>query len=65
MGWPVPGWSTGAGGIGRSATMLYQARGMRSSSRMNFVRSVTIAIAPFVPWGDGPRAYRERTTRER
>ena len=33
--------------------MLYQARGMRSSSRMNFVRSVTIASAPFVPWGGG------------
>ena len=30
-GWRVPGCSGGGGGVGRSALMLYQARGMRSS----------------------------------
>ena len=37
MGWPVPGWRTGGGATGRSAAMLYQARGMRSSASTNFV----------------------------
>src|SRR2546422_5765177 len=31
----VPGWSTGAGGTGMSALMLYQALGSRDSSRRN------------------------------
>ena len=55
MGWPVPGFSGGYGLTGRSGTMLYQARGIRSSSRMNFVRlgPVTTPIAPascVTPW---------------
>ncbi len=33
MGFFVPGWSTGGRGLGRSAAMLYQALGMRPSSR--------------------------------
>src|ERR1019366_8996836 len=37
IGWPVPGWRTAAGGIGRSATMLYQARGIWSSESRNLV----------------------------
>ena len=37
IGWPVPGCSGGDGGTGRSAAMLYQARGIRDSSRTNFV----------------------------
>ncbi len=49
IGWPVPGWSTGAGGTGRSATMLYQARGMRSSSSTYFVRSL-VTLASWVGW---------------
>ena len=32
----VAGLSGGAGGVGRSATMLYQALGILSSSRTNF-----------------------------
>src|SRR6185312_7623428 len=32
IGWSVPGCSTGAGGVGRSATMLYQAFGIFDSS---------------------------------
>src|SRR5690349_4785932 len=31
-GWPVPGWSGGAGGLGRSGTMLYQWVGRSRSS---------------------------------
>src|SRR6187200_2163984 len=37
IGCIVPGWSGGGGGVRRSAAMLYQARGIRSSSRMNLV----------------------------
>jgi hypothetical protein len=36
IGCPVPGWSTGGGGAGRSAAMLYQASGSLSSSRTYF-----------------------------
>ena len=38
-GCPVPGWSTGGGGAGRSAAMLYQASGRRLSSRTYFTWS--------------------------
>ena len=37
IGWWVPGWSGGGGATGRSAAMLYQARGIRDSSRTNLV----------------------------
>jgi hypothetical protein len=40
IGWPVPGCNGGGGGFGRSAAMLYQAFGMRSSGRRYFVLSV-------------------------
>src|SRR6478735_323892 len=40
IGCIVPGWSGGGGGVRRSAAMLYQARGIRSSSRMNLVLPV-------------------------
>src|SRR3954451_18491327 len=45
IGWPVPGWSGGGGGLGRAAAMLYQARGVRSSSsrkRVRWVRTVAM-----------------------
>jgi hypothetical protein len=35
-GWSVPGWSTGAGGEGRSGMMLYQWRGICSSDSTYF-----------------------------
>src|SRR5450759_4721036 len=44
----VPGWSGGGGGDGRSATMLYQARGMRSSSSTNLVRLFVMRGSPGV-----------------
>src|SRR5437764_395693 len=35
IGWPVPGCRTAGGGAGRSAAMLYQRRGIRSSGSKN------------------------------
>ena len=37
IGCMVPGWSGGNGATGRSAAMLYQARGIRDSSSTNLV----------------------------
>src|SRR3984885_12138369 len=45
-GLPVPGCRTGGGGDGRSATILYQAWGIRSSPRRNFVCSLIIPPCP-------------------
>jgi hypothetical protein len=36
-GWCVPGWSTAAGGVGRSGMMLYQWRGICSSDSRYFI----------------------------
>src|SRR5215831_12526811 len=36
-GFLVPGCNTGSGGVGRSAAMLYQERGISSSFRRNLV----------------------------
>src|SRR5512140_2109762 len=44
----VPGWSGGGGGEGRSAAMLYQVRGMRSSSSTNLVRLFGMRASPGV-----------------
>src|SRR5918999_3598428 len=50
-GSPVPGCSTGCGGVGMSARMLYQRRGSSDSESRNFVCSdftcaITTSIAP-------------------
>src|SRR6266542_411216 len=46
-GSPVPGCSTGCGGLGMSARMLYQRRGSSDSASRNFVCS-TVARIPLV-----------------
>ncbi len=38
-GWPVPGCSTGCGGVGMSAATLYQRRGICDSASRYFVCS--------------------------
>src|SRR3954468_2563169 len=43
-GWPVPGWSTGCGGLGMSAWMLYQRSGIADSGRVNFVSVIAVRI---------------------
>ena len=50
IGWPVPGFRTGGGGAGRSAAMLYQDRGIRSSERRNFTDSpmATTLVCGFI-----------------
>src|SRR5215469_15372700 len=42
-GWSVPGCSGGGGGAGKSGITLYHCVGISDSSRMIFVRSVTMA----------------------
>ncbi len=49
-----PGWSGGGGGTGRSAAMLYQARGMRSSVRTNLVCYSATAVLLRGATGAGP-----------
>src|SRR3974390_1074925 len=65
MGWPVPGWRGGAGAMpagSRSATMLYQALGIRSSSRTNLVRrDAALAIERILP-GYALRSVRGRAS---
>ena len=52
MGWWVPGWSGGSPRHGRSAAMLYQARGIRSSDRTNLVRRGRTAAIGSRPPGE-------------
>ena len=50
----VPGCSGGAGGAGRSGTMLYQALGILSSSRTNFfLYSLMTYLLSNDAWADG------------
>src|SRR6478735_8001484 len=60
IGWCVPGWSGGLSGAGRAAEMLYQALGIRDSSRTNWVRwERTLAIEDlrvFSLWDAEPSA---------
>src|SRR5215213_2382661 len=44
IGWCVPGWRTGGGGIGRSAARLYQDAGMASSGKRKRVCSSIRAL---------------------
>src|SRR5438105_1586787 len=45
IGWPVPGCRTGGAGDLKSAWMLYHFVGMSFSSRRNFVRVLSVALA--------------------
>src|SRR5450631_1173296 len=66
IGWPVPGWKMGAGGIGRSAAMLYQAFGIWSSESRNLVfrsspRAFVISVVLPAWSADGAHPWNRRS----